>query len=235
MKKLAGAMIALMAVDVLAHGLMLPFLGFYHDDWPVIWAYALHGVDGLRAYHAGFRPVYGALQAWLFPVLGFSPLAWHALTLLLSWAAAASLFLLIVSLWPTRWTEAWVVSLLAMLYPGFSEQPVAVSYFPHFFSLALILSSLTATVWATRLPRVRWLLTAVSVVLAIGSYLFMDYFVGLEFVRPLVIAFASMGTDSKKTRPALRSVLAAWGPYLATFAVPGHVAAVRLSLGGTWV
>ena len=38
----------LLAVAVLAYGLLLPVIGFFWDDFPLSWIYATYGADGLE-------------------------------------------------------------------------------------------------------------------------------------------------------------------------------------------
>ena len=84
--------LGLLVVTVLAYGLLIPFLGYYFDDWPVIWM-TKNGSDFWEFYTYD-RP----FSAWTYvltaPLFGLRPLGWHVFTLLLRWL--------------TSWASWWV-------------------------------------------------------------------------------------------------------------------------------
>ena len=57
--------IALLATCLLGFGLMIPWLGFYWDDWPAIWFLHFFGPSSFKEVFAIDRP----LLSWLFRVV----------------------------------------------------------------------------------------------------------------------------------------------------------------------
>ncbi len=224
---------ALLVIAVLVYGFFIPRLGFYQDDWPLVWVYHSLGAKGFAVYFKGNREIAGKVFSIAFPIIGTSIFRWHVVALLLRWLSSAFLFLGFCSLWPKREVQAWMVAAFALLYPGFSEQPMAVTFLPHQLSFLFFTISLCFTIWAIRSPRFAWLFTTFSVIAALLGYMIIDYFVGLEFLRPVIISMAlGLGTKSERGILAeLRSVAIKWSPYAIAMA---SCAIWRLFLHTTW-
>jgi hypothetical protein len=176
---------------ILAFGLLIPWLGFYFDDWPVILIAQLQGANGFWEFYQYDRP----FSAWTYilttPLLGVSSLPWHILTLLMRWSAVLGMAWCLGNLWPERtrrnaWSLASMVLLFA-IYPAFDQQPIAVAYNQHWISYALYFFSLGAMIQSVRRPRWFWLLTLLSLASATLHLLTMEYFFGLELLRPMVL------------------------------------------------
>ena len=58
--------VALLLIGVLAFGLMIPFLGFYWDDWESVYLYHLHNPAIIFPYFAE-RPFSAFIYLILFP------------------------------------------------------------------------------------------------------------------------------------------------------------------------
>jgi len=224
---------ALLVIAALVYGFFIPRLGFYQDDWPLVWVYHSLGAKGFAVYFKGNREIAGKVFSIAFPIIGTSIFRWHVVALLLRWLSSAFLFMGFRSLWPEKEAQAWMVSAFALLYPGFSEQPMAVTFLPHHLSFLFVAISFCLTIWAIHSPQFAWLFTAVSVFAALLGYMIIDYFIGLEFLRPAVIAMAlGLGTKSRSGIVAeFRSVAIKWSPYAIAMA---SCAIWRLFLHTTW-
>jgi hypothetical protein len=205
----------LLLLTLLVYGSLAPFLGFYFDDWPVIWAYKSQGLAGLQAYFEGSRPFYGHLLSALFPVLGDSALAWQVVAVGVRLLDSIVFFIFLRSLFPMHLASAWLAAALALVYPGFSSQPLAITFSPHHVSFLLLLISFWATVKSAQSarPQIPWII--VSVLTSVMGYLVIDYYVGLEFVRPLIIYYALLQSTVGSARSA--SVFVLWLPNLLAF------------------
>jgi len=80
---------ALLLLCVLAYGLLIPFWGFYWDDWPWIWLKHLEGGAGLLSIDRLFRPLAGEILWSAGLIAGRSPVAWQILSLVARFLAAA--------------------------------------------------------------------------------------------------------------------------------------------------
>lgn len=210
----ALAIYSLFAIGALVYGVLIPSLGFYWDDWPVIWVYNALGSRGLTTYFAGDRPVSGWIFANLAPIIGNSPIGWQVISLVLRCASSAVLYAMFSALWPKRKDFAWLVGALVLLYPGFTQQPIALSYLPHHLSFFFFVVSLATTIFSFTRPAYRWLFLPFSLGTGIISYLITEYFVGLEIFRLMVIATLISRKYVIWTFTKLKTVLIVWSPYM---------------------
>ena len=112
---------------VASFGLLIPKLGFYWDDWPVIFMTETQGSTGFWDFYQYDRP----FSAWTYllsaPILGTSPIGWHIYSLLLRWLTVVFLWLTLQKIWPSKPRQTFWIALLFSVYPIFNQQPVAVA------------------------------------------------------------------------------------------------------------
>jgi hypothetical protein len=210
--------ISLLAISILVYGVFIARLGFYHDDWPLVWVYHSMGLEGLAKWFKGNRPFAGWIYSLIFPYLGVSPIGWHALALSLRWLSSVFLFFTFRLIWPKKLEPAWLISVFALLYPGFSLQPLSVTYVPQHLSFLLFSISLAVTVWSIRSSKIYW--TIISLVIALTGYLIIEYFVGLELLRPVIIFLALSSTTSQGGLSGrIKQVLSKWSPFVIIFLI----------------
>jgi hypothetical protein len=70
---------------LLAYGPLLPWLGFYRDDWYQLWAGTTLGPRSIITLFSIDRPVMGYFYAAAFSVRNDSALAWQICALFLRW------------------------------------------------------------------------------------------------------------------------------------------------------
>jgi hypothetical protein len=128
------------------------------------------------------------------------------------------LFVTFCALWPQRRDFAWLVSAIVLLYPGFTLQPIALGFLEYHLSFLLFVVSLAATVFSITISSYRWLLIAVSLAAEALSYIVIEYFVGLEFLRLLIILIVACRGDARLNLKNLNSSLITWSPYAVVWA-----------------
>jgi hypothetical protein len=192
----------------LAYGLVIPWLGLYWDDWPLVW-YAHH--LGPEAYQnfAAYRPVSGWIYYFSFLSFGDNVLAWHAFALLWRWLCTLAFWWLLRLLWPRAGRLATVISLLFLLYPGFGQQSISVTYSVYFIYYSGYLTSLCLMIMGLRAQR-RTPYILSSIVLGLLTMFSTEYFYGLELLRPFVLWLAM---PNQSSRQRLAKALRAWLPY----------------------
>jgi hypothetical protein len=183
----------LLVLCVLAYGLLIPTLGYYWDDWPYAWINHMYGPAGYPDYVALDRPY----SAWIFMLLAFifgeQPLGYHISSLLLYWLCSVLFWLLTRLIWPEQKKEALWGALLFAIYPGFLGHPQAIIYNHHFAAMALYLFSFIGMVKALQVPsegKLSWRAAAWHITAMISlviSQFTIEYFLGWELVRPLLI------------------------------------------------
>ncbi|MGB8982676.1 MAG: hypothetical protein WCC12_12435, partial [Anaerolineales bacterium] len=71
---------ALLFIIVVSFGLLIPWLGFYWDDWPVIYMTETEGAAGFWDFYQYDRPISAWTYSVFAPILGTHPLGWHIFT-----------------------------------------------------------------------------------------------------------------------------------------------------------
>lgn len=223
--------IAIIVAGILAFGLLIPSLGFFQDDWHFIHYGSAAGARGMLEFLTmDGRPTAAWVYATLYPLLGFSPLPWHALSLTLRLVTVLLAFSTLTTLFPNRTRTNLLASFFFLLYPIFALQPQAVVYTEHWMAFALFFGSVLLMMRAIQNPK-RWLVYTALAILAETLHLFtVEYFVGLELLRPFVIwmmakqvadqghnpdsPLASKGSPHSGYAQATRRVALTWLPYL---------------------
>jgi hypothetical protein len=169
---------------ILAFGLLIPWLGFYFDDWPVILVARLQDARGFWTFYQYDRP----FSAWTYilttPFVGVSPFGWHIFTFLVRWLTVLGMAWCLHSLWTERARRTpWTLASMVLL----DQQPIAVAYSQHWISYAFYFLSLGCMIQAIRRPRWFWLFTSLSLATAAIHLFTMEYFLGLELLRPVVL------------------------------------------------
>ncbi|MGQ0811353.1 MAG: hypothetical protein ACT4OO_09035 [Nitrospiraceae bacterium] len=204
----------LLFLCVLSYGLLIPWLGFYWDDWPAMWVLHSLGGAGLSEYMSTDMPFLGWLYSLTGPALGESPLSWHVFALLTRWLSAVAAWWFLRGLWPERRREVAMIACLFAVYPGFTLQPIAWCHSHVFLTLGLVMFSFGAMIWAQGTERLFWPLTFVAVVTSGATMMIVEYFVGLELLRPVVL-WVVLTDTSRSVLWRLVRAARAWLPYLA--------------------
>jgi hypothetical protein len=211
--------LVLLFISVLSYALLIPWLGFYWDDWPGVWVSHSLGTAGLREYVSASRPFEGWLFSFTTSLLGESPLHWHIVALLTRWLSALAVWWTLRGLWPQRKREVASIAFLFAVYPGFTAQPIAwITSQGYFIPLTLFVFSLGAMIFALRLSRFFWSLTAIALLSSALSMMVVEHFVGLELLRPLLL-WLIISEQTASARKRLRSTLTNWFPYLVVLAI----------------
>jgi hypothetical protein len=224
-----GIPFALLLVCCISYGVLIPWLGFYWDDWPTVWYLHVFGPRGFAAALAIDRPLLASLFMATTPVMGESIIAWQVFGLLTRWLSCLAVWWMLRQAWPDRPLEAGWASLLFAVYPGFQQQYISVTYSHTFLTLAGFFLSLGLMIAAVRRPRFSWPLYLASWALATLVLFIEEYYFGLELLRPVFLwmafgerypappsgrRFARLSALFDKRR--LLRTAAAWAPYLLT-------------------
>ncbi len=205
-----------LVICILAFGLFIPFLGFYWDDWPTIF-YTYNQRVGQLLTHFSYDRPFSVWGYWLIGRLGSAPLTWHLAALLIRWGCVVALAWALKPLWPKNSRMILFVGLLFAIYPGYYLQPSSVIFSSHLFAYLFFLVSLGCMGRAVLNKQSFWAYTAASLAAAAVHMFTLEYFVGLELVRPFYLWFLVSRTKSE-TNP-LKETVQLWAPYLVLFFV----------------
>ena len=141
-------------------------------------------------------------------------MAWQSFGLLTRWLSCITLWLVLRGLWPEKTIHATWIVFLYLVYPGFNQQFISVTYSHVFIVLTTFWLSMGAMIWAIRKPEYFWPLTISSLLLSAYSLFTVEYFFGLELIRPVVI-WISLTGKYYRPRTRLGKTILTWLPYLA--------------------
>lgn len=207
--------IFLLLICLLTYGILIPFLGFYWDDFPDIWFNHIGGAEGVFRAMAEDRPVIGLLYSLTVPLIGENPIYWQIFELLTHWFCTLCVYWLLINIWPNHKKESAMVTLLFLVYPGFSQHWISVVYSHIFLILSLYFISHILMIQSIRKPPRYWILTLSSIAISLISMAAVEYTFGLELLRPVIIWIIMAQNDQKIALGIrIKSVLLKWLPYL---------------------
>jgi hypothetical protein len=205
-------------VTLLAYGIYIPWLGLYGDDWLYLWNYHLLGPGSFVPFVAVDRP----FSAWIYvistAIIGEHIWGYHVLALLLRFLGVLALWWVLRLVWPKQTRQVLTVALLFAIYPGFRQQAIPIEFILHFSVLGMYLASLGIMILAARTAsqgKQLWksvLLELLSVGCAAGIFS-IEYFVGLELIRPIVLWLA-LQQDCLARSQRWRSTFRWYWPFL---------------------
>ncbi|MBM3122897.1 MAG: hypothetical protein FJZ97_12045 [Chloroflexi bacterium] len=197
----------------------LPFagrLGFYRDDWYMLWSGITRGADSIIELFSIDRPFMGYTYALTFRLLGSTPLPWQLYAYVLKTLSALAAYGIVRLVWPEQARAATAAALLFLIYPGFMGQPNAATLTNQLLSLTCGLSSIWLSGVALGTPRrgPRAALIIAAVFLGMVNFLLYEYMIGLEAMRFGVLWLVAQDRQGLPLRPRLLRLLKDSAPYL---------------------
>lgn len=176
---------------VLGGVLYLPLItqfGYYNDDWYSMYAARVAGPDIFHEVYSIDRPGRAYVMQPLYVLFQGVPLYYNLFAFALRVGGALFLLWLLKAIWPKNDLQTAVAALLFLAYPGFLNQPNAIDFQSHLVGIALAFLSLALMVKAINLAGFKkWFLYAVSCVTGLAYLSQMEYYIGFEAVRILLI------------------------------------------------
>jgi hypothetical protein len=195
----------------LSFAIYLPSLGYYFDDWPQIYSMVVRGLEGIKTYFAYDSRPFGWVTEWLlFKLWGTNAVAWHLFNYLMHWLTGIVIYLTLTKIWPaSRKTVAWMVMLFAV-YPAFDQQSAAIIYTGYRVSFLFFWVSLLLMIQFVTAKKYRFLWLVIGLLLNAVNLFTVEYFIGLELIRPFILWFILEDKGRKK----ISRVLLNWLPWL---------------------
>lgn len=209
-----SAPLLLFLVSLLAYGLLIPFTGFYWDDWPYVWIAHFLGLPEFLPASLAYRPFLAPNYMLTIGLVGTSPLAWQAFAVLIRFATGLGAWFALDSVWPNHKRATLTASLLFLVFPGYSQQWVAVTHVnQELIPLICYLLSFGLAARALRNPQKFFPLTVAAILLQIIGIFQTEYFFGMELFRFFFI-WAIVSETIEGFRPRLIQTLRRWWSYL---------------------
>ncbi len=137
------------------------------------------------------RPAVGINLSILYKIFDLNFRSWFLYELIIHIFSALLFFIILKLIFPNNVVECLLAAILFLTYPGFLQQYDAVIYQTHFFTMLLFFLSILSTIGAlkTKKWKIKIPLIAFSIVLQFAYLSLLEYFIGLEVLRILVIYF----------------------------------------------
>lgn len=195
-----------------AYGFQLHRMGFYWDDWPLVYLTNLKNSQTFWDFFIYDRPLAGWVYVLLAPVFGLKPLYWQLFAILARWVGCLGFWVLFRYIWPQRKLEAGFATLLLAIYPGYTQQPISMTYSLFWVLYALFTWSMAASVIAIRNSRRVVMLTIFAVLACFMESMSMEYVIGLEILRPVFFILILLRTGLPLKKAVTQSMMK-WIPY----------------------
>jgi len=192
-KSLLFAIISIFLISAIAYLPKVLELGFYRDDWYLLYTGNVLGISLFSDIFISDRPFRAILMQLAFQVFGNDILLYNFVDYLLRSLAGLGAYWIVRQLWPKQHLAALLTGILYVIFPGFTDQPNALDYQAHHISMTAMVFSIGLTIFAMRENRrlVKFLYFFASALLALLCYLGMEYFIGMEGLRFAIIFYCS--------------------------------------------
>jgi len=201
-------------ITIIAYGLLLPFTGFYWDDWPFAWAAKFLGPSQFIPSFVGFRPFLGPIFFLTTSLIPSNPILWQIFALIIRFIAALSVFFALNQIWPRYKFQTLIASLLFLVFPGFSQHWVAFTHInQEWIPFIFYLLSFGFTACALRDPKKKGINSIIALLLLMVGIFPTEYFIGLEPLRFLFI-WVIIAEETKGFWSRFIQTMKRWWPYL---------------------
>lgn len=202
-------------ITILGYGLLLPYTGFYWDDWPFAWIAKFLGPAEFVPAFAPFRPFLGPIFYATTSVIPPVPLYWQVFALVIRFLMAWTSWWTFKQIWPDRPRLALTASSLLLVFPGYSQHWVAFTHInQELIPFLFYILSFGVTFKALRSER-PLPYTIIALLLQVCGIFPTEYFFGLEGLRALLLFHFFQGNLFAR----LRKTIKAWWPYLFVWAL----------------
>ena len=199
---------------LLAYGLLIPWMGFYWDDWVFAWTINFLGPKEFISSFLPFRPFLGPIFALTTSIVGVSPLSWQLFGLFVRICTGLAAFWSFRQIWPKAYLQTLLASLFFVVFPGYNQQWVALTHGnQELISLICYLLSLGFMVKAVQTKPISIKFSLIALLLAFWGLYPTEYFFGLELLRPFILWFVLREKFSGH-QTIFRKTVLAWLPYL---------------------
>ncbi len=211
--------VLLALVTLLSYGLVLTRLGFYWDDWAFAFLSHFYGPAELIKAFSAYRPFLGPIFFLTTTLFDSVPLLWQLFGLVIRFTTAFACWWMLLQIWPNHKNQILAVTLIFLVYPGYSQQWVALTHTnQELIPLIAYLFSIGLTARAIRNPSARRWNTILALLLQVIGLFTTEYFVGFEVIRLGVILIL---TEPGSFFLRLKRSLLLWLPYVLVWLVNG--------------
>lgn len=203
-------------VGVLVYLPLAGQMGYYKDDWFLIFDAHTQGAEFFHEIYEIDRPARAYVMQFVYNLFGDRVIYYHLSAYLFRLLASWALFWALDMIWPKYRKPNFLIALLLLIYPGFLSQFNPIDYQAQILSLCLAFVSIAFTVKAIKVqtpgPRLAWI--GLSVLTGIIYPALVEYMLGLEVLRLSLIAQSVVQENSFTPKETIQRIVRLWLPFL---------------------
>lgn len=204
--------LALLVIAFFSYGIFAFQQGFHWDDWGFAWLIRTLGKPGLVDYFSTNRPFLAYVYSVTTTVFGTNPIAWQLFSLIMRWLTAVSLLWVLRIIWSNRQLETFFVAMFFLIYPGFNQQAIAITYSHFFLAQTLLFASLGLMLLFARQPGRYWWAGVLGTMCSAFNLFATEYFFGLELLRPILL-WLGLRAQWPDWKPRLKHAILVFLPF----------------------
>ncbi len=208
--------IGLLLICLLSYGIIARKLGFFLDDWYIIWTYRTFGVAKFVEFFEGDRPLFSMVYRIFIPIIKDNPLVWQYFAIFTKWLSAFTLWQLLRLILPDKKWFAYSAAALFAVYPGFKFHYFSVMYGQNYAILTVYFLSYICMILGVRKTKYRPLFIGLGMAFQFIGIAPMELYYGLELVRPVLLFFI-LPDEVTDFKSKLWKTFLLWLPYLLVF------------------
>jgi hypothetical protein len=200
---------------VITYGVSIPNLGYYHDDWFVLWSGEARGAESLMPLFSTDRPFMGVVYSVVYRFLEDTIINWHLYALLWRFIGGLAFFWILRLIWPDQKYLTTLMTVLFLVYPGFLSQPNANTKQNHLFGFGSALLSIALMFQAMKTSRQGWKIVCslLSLILTANYLWIYEYMIGFEGTRLLLLGYVLFQNGVREFGMLAREILKRIWPY----------------------
>lgn len=220
--KSALSFFLLLALSAITYLPLVARLGYYYDDWYLMYSARAYGSEAFIDIFSVDRPARAFVMMPAYGLFGENPLYYNLSAYVFRLISGLAFLWFLRMLFPRQNSLAFLGALFFLIYPGFLSQPNGIDYQSHLLGLAAAHLSIALTAKAVLTDRLaaKALLYALSVLSGLTYLSQMEWYIGFEIFRWAGVFLLSSrmgGTLLQKVGRTIRSAfptLAAPGIFL---------------------
>jgi hypothetical protein len=209
------ASLLILLTTAITYGVSIPQLGYYHDDWFVLWSGQARGAESLIPLFSTDRPFMGVVYSVVYRLLGDTVINWHLYALLWRFIGGLAFFWILRLIWPNEKYLTTFMAVLFVIYPGFLSQPNANTKQNHLYGFGTALLSIALMLQAMKANRQEWkIVCSLLALILTANYLFIyEYMIGFEGTRLILLGYVLFQMGFREFRRLARESLKRIWPY----------------------
>lgn len=209
------ATLLILLTTVITYGVSIPRLGYYHDDWYLLWSGQARGAESIIPLFATDRPFMGVIYSFVYRLLGDTIVNWHLYALLWRFIGGLAFFWILRLIWPNQKYMTTLMAVLFIIYPGFLSQPNANTKQNHLYGFGTALLSIAFMLEAMKTNIRGWKIfcSLLSIILT-ANYLFIyEYMIGFEGTRLILLGYTLFLAGVRQIRSLVGEIVKRAWPY----------------------